>query len=268
LGRYYPPAYRGNRHSFTERFRVSRRAKAILDVLSPGRKGRLLDIGAGAGGFAAEMAARGWDVWATEFDEATCQSLRGRGVRALLPEEAHAKIPENLDVVTCWHVLEHAADPAEMLRLAWRKLRRDGILHVSVPNRECAQAKLGGRHWLHYDVPRHLIHFTPGSLEKLLHREGFRVIRVELGVLEYDAFGYVQTALNAMTDRPNVLFRWLTRAPGSTGASPWDMAITVAMGPALVVASGFATLAEMSLKAGATVTVTAVRKERREGWHS
>jgi hypothetical protein len=36
-----------------------------------------------------------------------------------------------------------------------------------------------GRRWYHLDVPRHLYHFTPTTLRKLLTTCGFRVVRLK-----------------------------------------------------------------------------------------
>ena len=60
---------------------------------------------------------------------------------------------------------------------------------VSVPNNDSLQARLGGEDWLHLDIPRHIYHFAPGSLTRLVEQAGLRVERIghfypEMEVLE------------------------------------------------------------------------------------
>jgi hypothetical protein len=53
-------------------------------------------------------------------------------------------------------------------------LQKDGSLIIAVPNYISADARLYGPLWAGYDVPRHLYHFSPGSMRSLLKRHGFR----------------------------------------------------------------------------------------------
>ena len=75
-----------------------------------------------------------------------------------------------------------------------------------MPNLSSWQARLFGRHWQHLDVPRHLYHFTPGTLARLLIDAGFQIVRSSTVALEYDLFGVIQSALNKICSKPNVLF--------------------------------------------------------------
>jgi hypothetical protein len=94
-----------------------------------------------------------------------------------------------------------------------RMLAPGGALVVAVPDSGGWQARLFGRHWLHLDVPRHLYHFGRPSLRAVLETAGLRVLRVWHQELEYDWFGWIQSALNRVMPRPNILFDALTRRP-------------------------------------------------------
>lgn len=58
-----------------------------------------------------------------------------------------------------------------------RILKKDGILVISTPNTDCLGFKYGKSHWFHLDVPRHLILYNRKSLEYLLNKAGFKIIR-------------------------------------------------------------------------------------------
>jgi 2-polyprenyl-3-methyl-5-hydroxy-6-metoxy-1,4-benzoquinol methylase len=121
--------------------------------------GRLVDIGAGAGGFA--MAARdgGFAVTAIEMDAQCCEYMQNElGVRAICsdrPLEALRSLPP-ARVVSLWHVLEHLPDSAEVLASASEALEPGGLLALAVPNPDSLQFRLLRSHWAHLDAPRHV----------------------------------------------------------------------------------------------------------------
>ncbi len=140
--------------------------------------GRILDVGCGNGDFLAAMKERGWEVHGTEFSGAGARISRDKGIEVREGDLRAAAFPDaSFDVVTLWHVLEHLADPLADLAEARRVLRPDGLLVVEVPNiavptfRSCRGA------WFGLDLPRHLQHFTPATLERTLARAGFAPLR-------------------------------------------------------------------------------------------
>ena len=254
LSKYYPARYRGDRHAGTGLVRARLRAHAIERHFAPKFRGRLLDLGAGAGEFAVLMRARGWDVCATEADSAAVEALLQKGIDARLPSSAGG-VPWTLqfDAVTCWHVLEHVHDPPGLLEEVRGTLKRDGTFQVTVPNLSSWQARLGGRSWFHLDVPRHLFHFTPSALERLLRRHGFEVLSRSSFALEYDWFGAVQTWLNSLLGRQNVLFEALTGVDRTFCPS---LCASCLLAPIIASATILPTLSAGAVGAGATLTFT------------
>jgi hypothetical protein len=126
-----------------------------------------------------------------------------------------------------------------------------GVFVVTVPDAASLQASVWGAHWLHWDVPRHRHHFNEASLCRLLKNAGLEVAAVRRGAIEYDWFGVIQSALNKVCSRPNVLFDRLSRSGAK--ASPWDVAVSYTLGPAV----GAASLPMALVGRGATLTVMA-----------
>ena len=114
------------------------------------------------------------------------------------------------DTITCWHVLEHVQHPMALAKWAHANLKPGGIFQVTVPNLASWQARMFDKDWLHLDVPRHRYHFSPDTLAKLLDDAGFEIVHSTTFALEYDLFGWLQSALNRVCTRPNVLFEKLT----------------------------------------------------------
>jgi hypothetical protein len=54
-------------------------------------------------------------------------------------------------------------------------LHEEGRIFVAVPNPDSFDARFYGEFWAAYDVPRHLWHFTPATMRKLLSRNGLKL---------------------------------------------------------------------------------------------
>ena len=145
------------------------------------KKGRVLDIGCGYGYFLAACRERGYEVWGIDLSES---AARHAGERLDLPvsvgELTDVKLPPSrFDVVTMWHFLEHCTDPKQAILTATGWLKADGILVVDVPNHEGTDAIKTWPEWVGWDLPYHMYHFTPRTLEKLLEVCGFYVTKTK-----------------------------------------------------------------------------------------
>lgn len=259
MGGYYGKRYRGRRHSVTTHFRARWRRAAVRRAFEPGFRGRLLDIGCGTGEFLLEMQRAGWQVAGTELDAEAMATARRHGLQVTSGLPLTPDMLGTFDAVTCWHVLEHVADPRGLIRSAARLLAPAGVFHVSVPDAESRHARWFGANWFHFDVPRHLVHFSRGSLLKALADAGFVVESVTRAVVEYDWFGVVQGALNAVSAKPNVLFERLTTGRFPPGTILRDRALAAVAGPLLGIAAIPVLAVDVLLSGGATIGVLARR---------
>ena len=75
-----------------------------------------------------------------------------------------------------------------------------------MPNFGSPEAQASGAGWFHLDVPRHLVHFTPASLDSCLREAGLEPLESSWFAPEFDAFSFVQSTLNAMGLRQNALY--------------------------------------------------------------
>lgn len=139
--------------------------------------GRLLDYGCGSGKFAARMRERGWAVTGMDFSaRATETARRAFGLNAIHGSLPHPGVPPaSLDAITVREVLEHLHDPRAALRACFEALVPGGYLYASVPNLAGWGFRAFGPAWAALDLPRHLTHFTPATLGRLLAACGFEV---------------------------------------------------------------------------------------------
>jgi len=142
--------------------------------------GRLLDVGCATGLFLRAMqSAPGWELYGVDISPHAVRIAR---------ETYHLNVMEGtleaphfsdsfFDVVTMWDVFEHLHDPARSLQEIFRILRPDGVLVLRVPNGGGWDAQVFRSYWAGLEPPRHLYVFTPRTLQAVLERNRFEVIR-------------------------------------------------------------------------------------------
>jgi SAM-dependent methyltransferase len=167
-----------------ERF-AARRAFLLANV-RPGE--RVLDLGAGDGTFAAELAAAGCEVVAVDVAEEALRRARTRvpGLDARRVEEG-APLPldeDAVDVVWAGEVLEHVGDVVGLLADVRRVLRWGGRLLVTTPYHgrvmlAALALRPGSALDAHFD-PRadHLRFLTARTLRGVLADAGFAEVEV------------------------------------------------------------------------------------------
>ncbi|MCG8343719.1 MAG: class I SAM-dependent methyltransferase [Chlorobiales bacterium] len=84
-------------------------------------------------------------------------------------------LAERFDRIIFWHTLEHIHRINETLDKAAQCLGPKGAMVVALPNAGSFDATLYGKYWVAWDAPRHLYHFTPATLGKLLNRHGLEI---------------------------------------------------------------------------------------------
>jgi SAM-dependent methyltransferase len=182
IGRYYPADYGPHavnpvvqgKGGFLTRL-TQTRSQAIPPLLP----GRLLELGCSTGAFLAEMRSRGWQVRGVEMSKTASARARAHGLDVHTGSVESAPDPDSpYDLVAAWMVLEHLHNP----RLALAKSRDwttvDGWLVLSVPDAATFELRLFGDAWYALQVPTHLHHFTPRTLERMLAAEGWTLRRV------------------------------------------------------------------------------------------
>jgi 2-polyprenyl-3-methyl-5-hydroxy-6-metoxy-1,4-benzoquinol methylase len=159
-----------------------RRPNWLRGEIEPIGQRRLLDFGCGTGAFLQCMDNLGWQVVGVDaspravkyvLEELKLPALAGTLPNAVLP-------PESFDLVTLWHSLEHVYRPLEVLGEVHNLLSSGGKVLVAVPNIQSAPFRWFGPAWYGLDLPRHLTHFTPATLRKMLERTGFEVEAVQM----------------------------------------------------------------------------------------
>lgn len=186
---YYPDWYMGDTRRTIQEYQSGQLARSrswrievekVRHVEEFQPSGTILDVGCGDGKFLWGMDPSRWERTGVE---------RGTEIMQLVSRhfpdvewiggDIYSPLLDGrqFDVATFWHVLEHLPRPRRVLRRVSELVRPGGWVIIALPNLESTQAHLFRRNWFAFDeVPRHLFHFSPRSLEILLEEAGLRVV--------------------------------------------------------------------------------------------
>jgi SAM-dependent methyltransferase len=187
--------------------------------------GSLIELGCAYGYFLDE-ARRRFSVCGVEVADAARAACRERGLvveRELTPALAAEHGP--FDAAVMLDVIEHLADPGEVLVRLRGTLRAGGRLLLTTGDFGAALARVAGRRWRLMTPPQHLWFFSPKTLEAVLTRSGFRLLALDhpwkLVPLSMIVF---QSLRMAGLRSPS----WIRRLPGGVPVNLFDAMRVVA----------------------------------------
>jgi len=132
--------------SYMEKFELHLRE--LEPLVGPVRGRKVLDVGAGGGGWLAIAGRAGAHVEGIEFCE-DCRkyaaTVRGLHLRSEgIQENYWAERAGEFDFVTCWDVIEHVVDPVRFLSACCLALRPGGFFILTTPVRDTWFDRMGG----------------------------------------------------------------------------------------------------------------------------
>ena len=151
--------------------------KAELIIGKTVKRGKLLDLGAGIGAFLNTMNQKGWETAGIEPDEGARGQAKQLFDIDLKNTDSFQQLEENsFDAITLWHVLEHVHQLHPYIQKLSTLLKAGGKLFIAVPNYQSLDASIYKTYWAAYDVPRHLYHFSPKSIETLVQQHDLKLL--------------------------------------------------------------------------------------------
>lgn len=162
----------------------------LLDKLGVPDKGRIMDLGCGSGKFLATAKQHGWAECIGVDANPTFKDIHGdvNGVKFIYSSFETldtGAIGDGYSAITLWNVLEHLYDLKAIVRQIHALLKKDGLLFIMVPNVESLATKLIREKSATFNW-KHVAHFSPTSLEKLMKDAGFETALMETSISEIE----------------------------------------------------------------------------------
>jgi hypothetical protein len=209
----------------------------------------VLDVGAGDGTLVGALMARGRTAVGLE------RHAQGEHIRAAELES----IDGEWAAVTMWHSLEHLRSAGTAAAHATDLLAPDGLLIVAVPNAGSLQARVFGRRWFAWDLPRHLVHLPAATLIAGLETRGLRVERVSYWRGGMVVFGWLHGLVTLLPGTPDLYDVIRVPAARAQSLSPGPRIAIIASAIVLLPAAAACAAAEVLLRRGGTIYVEARR---------
>jgi 2-polyprenyl-3-methyl-5-hydroxy-6-metoxy-1,4-benzoquinol methylase len=161
---------------------------ALINQLNGSQSSKkILDYGCGTGAFLQTCQIGGWQIAGVEPDAGARTQAQNLTQKPILSDIFQAEFDnQQFSIISLWHVLEHVHQLDRTLTRLKELLAPQGVLVIAVPNSNSQDAQIFGAHWAAYDVPRHLYHFVPETMEKLLLKHQLKLIKYL--PMYYDAY--------------------------------------------------------------------------------
>ena len=146
----------------------------------------ILDVGCGTGDFLKVCQNHNWQVTAIEPNQDARKLAKEKLNSTILDDLLKLNQENQFDIITLWHVLEHVPNLEEYIIQLKKLLKPTGRLIIAVPNHKSYDAQYYKNFWAAYDVPRHLWHFSPKSIEMLFQKINLKLEKTL--PMKFDAF--------------------------------------------------------------------------------
>ena len=155
---------------------VSRR-RLLTELGYSGR--RAVELGCGRGWWLAALAKDHERVVGIE-PMVSCREEAARAVSSasILPDIDALDATERFDLLSCFDVLEHLADPVAVFGKLRAHLAPGGYVMIVVPCLDHWTARLRPDAWDQIKPPEHLVYFGRDNLRAFVEREGLEVLHV------------------------------------------------------------------------------------------
>ncbi|MDA3838344.1 MAG: class I SAM-dependent methyltransferase [Candidatus Delongbacteria bacterium] len=181
LSTYYPDDYDCYKSS-NKFLGVLQKLKSYNDVriikkALPVSGKKILEIGAGSGLFLSFLKNEHYDVDGVEPSKSGVNYAKEKfNIDITMAYFEDYEFRKKYDMIIMFHVLEHFIDPISILRIINNHLNKNGLLFIKVPRTDSWSAKLLGKYWTGYDLPRHRFHFSKKGLIGLLKKNNYSIV--------------------------------------------------------------------------------------------
>ncbi|MBF0338548.1 MAG: class I SAM-dependent methyltransferase [Nitrospirae bacterium] len=173
LNQDYDKAYYAAREQDDSRIALRFYARIVKSYVN---SGRVLDYGCGTGHFIKQFT-RGYESHAYDVSPYALEAVRNLNGGIHICTEPAALQEGFFDLITAIHVLEHIAEPFEVLAMFASLLREGGVVFFVVPNPSGLGHWLRKGTWTGYGDPSHVSLLPSKTWIELTRKAGLRILK-------------------------------------------------------------------------------------------
>lgn len=142
------------------------------------KQGSLLDIGCGGGQLLMPLA-EDYTTYGIEINAEAAKIAESRGLRIIANDLGEiSNIPETFDAVIACDVIEHFANPLDLLRSMLAKTRTNGYVIITTGNADAWSWRLAGSRFWYCYLPEHISFVSPDWFKNCAASLGAKVAGV------------------------------------------------------------------------------------------
>ncbi len=151
-------------------------------------KGKILDVGCGAGVFLSIAKENGWHCTGIEMSGTGAAAARDLGIQIIEQSFDRYQSVQKFDCITFWGVLEHVVNPVTQIKKAVSLLEENGVIIFEVPSADSLLMQYVLKHSLvpfrFIENARHLTFFSRQSIEMISHEIDLKMEFIESNGLD------------------------------------------------------------------------------------
>lgn len=139
-------------------------------------KSKILEIGSGQGQTCWWFEEKGYEITGIEPDENNVKYINQKlkNGKCIIGTAENFQIDETFDIIWMSHVFEHIIKPEVFLKKIKKNLREDSVFFIEVPNCENESTLETS-----INLVPHTFHFSQKSLENLVRKAGYKIIKTD-----------------------------------------------------------------------------------------
>ena len=152
------------------------------------RNDKVIDIGCGQGIFLKKIKGIASRAVGIEYNQQALNIARENGLEVFGDGEDLSHLRGKIDIIFCFHVLEHVKDPVEFMKYLCGFLVDGGRIGISVPNMDGPIKYTDPNKW--NIPPHHATRWNINSLKKIAYKLGLKIESIKYEPLNFGSSDY------------------------------------------------------------------------------
>lgn len=158
--------------------------KGLTLIKKSVQNGKILDIGCSTGFFLDISKEQGFEAYGIELNKKEAAIALNKGHKVSLEPIEHYPEDTKFDAMTLWDVFEHIKDGASFLKQIKKRLNKNGVLFMQIPNSGSLAAMIMHEKCNMFDGVEHVNLYNKDTIRDMANRNGFEIVNMNTVISE------------------------------------------------------------------------------------